>query len=45
MQSIWDLLQNFWTWNTPVSFLAGVGSYHLYCRARHTIYYETESES
>lgn len=35
MHAIFDVLEGFWTYQTPVSFLAGVGVYHLYCRATH----------
>ncbi|WP_218894735.1 hypothetical protein [Mycolicibacterium vinylchloridicum] len=26
------LLEGFWTWQTPLSFLAGVGVHHIYCK-------------
>lgn len=32
MAVIVDLFEGFLTWQTPVSFLAGVGVYHLYCK-------------
>lgn len=32
MDTIADLLSGFWTWHTPMSFLAGIGAHHLYCR-------------
>jgi hypothetical protein len=32
LDSILGLLQNFWTWQTPLSFLAGVGAHHLYVK-------------
>lgn len=25
-------LEGFMTWQTPLSFLAGVGTHHLYCK-------------
>ncbi|QZE10421.1 hypothetical protein SEA_SCOOBYDOOBYDOO_70 [Mycobacterium phage ScoobyDoobyDoo] len=30
--SITDTLAAFATWQTPVSFLAGVGAHHMYCK-------------
>jgi len=35
-----DVLEGFWTYQTPISFLAGIGVYHLYCRVRHQGVYE-----
>lgn len=35
MSSILNQLESFWTYQTPISFLAGVGAYYLYCRATH----------
>lgn len=32
MDLILDWLSGFWTWQTPLSFLAGVGAHHIYCR-------------
>ena len=29
-----DVFHGFWTPQTPVSFLAGVGVYHIYCRLK-----------
>lgn len=29
---ILDWLEGFATWQTPLSFLAGIGVHHLYCR-------------
>lgn len=27
-----SLLEGFWTWQTPLSFMAGVGTHHLYAK-------------
>lgn len=27
-----DWLEGFATWQTPLSFLAGIGTHHLYCK-------------
>lgn len=32
MDVVLHYLEGFWTWNTPVSFLAGVGAVTLYRR-------------
>lgn len=32
VQATADLLGGFATWQTPLSFLAGVGAHHLYCK-------------
>lgn len=32
MAAIADWLAGFATWQTPLSFLAGVGTHHLYCK-------------
>ena len=32
-----DLLEGFWTYQTPISFLAGIGAYHLYYRFQHKV--------
>lgn len=32
MNVLVDLLEGFATWQTPLSFLAGVGVHHLYCK-------------
>lgn len=42
MSTIVDLLEGFWTYQTPVSFLAGIGVYHLYCKLRHPDVFENE---
>ena len=40
IMSALHFFEGFWTWQTPVSFLAGIGVYHLYCRAAHTGVYD-----
>lgn len=40
MHVIFDLLEGFWTYQTPISFLAGVGVYHFYCRINHKGVYD-----
>lgn len=32
MDIILSWLEGFWTWQTPVSFLAGIGLHHIYCK-------------
>lgn len=32
MDIIIDVLEGFWTWQTPVSFMAGIGLHHIYCK-------------
>lgn len=32
LQDLGHLLAGFWTWQTPLSFLAGVGAHHIYCK-------------
>ena len=32
MDVILDLIEGFFTWHTPISFLAGIGTHHLYCK-------------
>jgi len=44
MVTLVDWLEGFWTIQTPVSFLAGIGVYHLYCKIRHSDVYEDEAD-
>lgn len=44
LQSLTNLLAGFLTWQTPFSFLAGVGVYHLYCRSLHKGAYASRRE-
>lgn len=37
MSAALDLLEGFWTIQTPVSFLAGIGVYHIYCRFKQKV--------
>lgn len=30
--AVLDWLEGFATWQTPLSFLAGIGVHHLYCK-------------
>lgn len=45
MSTATDLLEGFWTYQTPISFLAGVGVYHLYCRIIHKGVYDKDKEA
>ena len=40
-----DLFEGFWTYQTPISFLAGVGAYHIYCRMSHKNCYRDYGEA
>ena len=40
--SLLDTIEGFWTYQTPISFLAGIGVYHLYCKVRHRDVYGDE---
>lgn len=45
MSVVLDLFGGFWTWQTPVSFLAGVGAYHFYYRlSRKIVIYKVEDK-
>lgn len=32
MDIIISWLEGFWTWQTPISFLSGIGLHHIYCK-------------
>lgn len=44
MSAVYEVIEGFWTYQTPVSFLAGVGAYHLYCRMTHQGAFEDEDD-
>ncbi len=45
MNSLVGLVEGFWTYQTPISFLAGIGVYHLYCKAIHKGVYNDREDN